>query len=396
MSQGTKKKERYTSNNSVHLLQSGERFFSALELLIREAKEEIHFQTYILADDETGQRIANALMEAARHRNVKVYLLVDAYGSQQLSTAFIRELEDSGIEFRKYGQFYSHGNLHIGRRLHRKVVVADGHVSIVGGINISNNYNDRPGFKAWLDFAVLVKGSASRRLQLICRQRWLNIRFKRFSKRILKPHLASVHHQSANTLVRVSQNDFIRRKNEVAIAYRQAIRQSMHSLLIVGGYFLPGGQVRRLLREASRRNVVVCILVPENSDVKPAIYARQYLYDWLLRNKIRIYEYLPSNVHGKMLIADSKFVSIGSYDLNNLSTYSNIELNLDIRDDSFSLKCENLINEIIKNDCKLITKEDFERQITWLHRLRNWFSYRFVKTFFVLALWFANKKERDY
>ncbi len=97
-----------------------------------------------------------------------------------------------------------------------------------------------------------------------------------------------------------------------------------------------------------------------------------------------------------MLIADSKFVSIGSYDLNNLSTYSNIELNLDIRDDSFSLKCENLINEIIKNDCKLITKEDFERQITWLHRLRNWFSYRFVKTFFVLALWFANKKERDY
>ncbi|MBP6402570.1 MAG: hypothetical protein KA492_08570, partial [Bacteroidia bacterium] len=89
MSQGTKKKERYTSNNSVHLLQSGERFFSALELLIREAKEEIHFQTYILADDETGQRIANALMEAARHRNVKVYLLVDAYGSQQLSTAFI-------------------------------------------------------------------------------------------------------------------------------------------------------------------------------------------------------------------------------------------------------------------------------------------------------------------
>ena len=96
---------------------------------------------------------------------------------------------------------------------------------------------------------------------------------------------------------------------------------------IVGGYFLPGGRTRRLLRNAVRKGVDVCVLVAEKSDVGIMVNARRYLYSWLTTNGIRVYEYKPSNVHGKVLIRDEKWTSIGSYDLNNLSTYSNIELN---------------------------------------------------------------------
>lgn len=378
------------------MLQSGDEFFTALEGMINNARQEIHLQTYILANDETGKRITDALIEASRVRKVKVYLLVDAYGSQNLPLAFISELESAGIQFRKYGRFYSNGKLHIGRRLHRKIVVADGEVAIVGGINISNNYNDLPASHAWLDFAVLVRGVICNRLNLLCRQRWLKTRFKKLSLKIRKPKLHEAAGVAAQTLVRVSQNDFLRRKNEVAITYRQTIRQSMSSIIIVGGYFLPGGQVRRLLKNAIQRGVRISILVSAKSDVKLAIYARQYLYDWLLRNHICIYEYLPSNVHGKVLVSDSKFVSIGSYDLNNLSTYSNIELNLDIHNEEFASLCRNSLESIMHKDCRLITKADYEQHITLFQRLINWFSYRFVKTFFVLSVWLANKREKDY
>lgn len=395
MSSGKSRKERYSLHNAVKLLQSGEEYFSALENLIHSAHEEIHLQTYILAQDETGQRIANALIQASSVRGVKVYLLVDAYGSQNLSGAFIQNLKQAGIQFQKYGRFYSHGRLHIGRRLHRKVVVADGKSAIVGGINISNNYNDIQGQKAWLDFAVLLHGAVCNRLHLICRQRWMNIRFKKFSGKIRKPHLSASSSHTSEMLVRVSQNDFLRRKNDTAITYRNAIRQSMSTIIIVGGYFLPGGQVRRLLKSAVRRGVKICVLVSEKSDVSLAINARRYLYDWLLRYNIAIYEYIPSNVHGKVLVADSKFVSVGSYDLNNLSTYSNIELNIDIRDEAFALKCVHTLKRIMENECRLVTKEYFEKEITLFQRLINWFSYRFVKTFFVLSVWLANRKDKD-
>ena len=89
-------------------------------------------------------------------------------------------------------------------------------------------------------------------------------------------------------------------------------------------------------------------------------------------------------------------MSIGSYDLNNLSTYSNIELNLDIHNEEFAVLCKNKLESIMQKDCRLITKADYEQHITLFQRLINWFSYRFVKTFFVLSVWLANKREKDY
>lgn len=378
------KRPNYSLTNQVRLLRSGEAFFHALEHWIDSARQEIHFQTYIFNPDTTGQRIAAALRRAAG-RGVKVYLMLDAYGSAAFSGTTEKSLTAAGVNIQRYGRIFNHGKFHIGRRLHRKIVVVDGNLAIVGGINISDQYHGTIAHPPWLDYAVMVAGTAARRLRLICRKRWLNIRFNRIRPHLRKPELPMEDLSGHSTAVRVVRNDFIRNKNEIAIGYRQAIRQAKSSITLVGGYFLPGGRVRRLLRLAVKRGVRIRLILASHSDVMLSVYARQYLYAWLLRHQIEIYEYLPANVHGKVMVCDGSWLTIGSYDLNNLSTYSNIELNLEIRDTGFAGEVTTELEEVISRHCSKVEGADLKRRNSLGYRLLCWLSYRTTKTLFGLS-----------
>lgn len=382
---------RFTYKNHVRLLRSGPEYFQTLLSLIRSARKEIHLQTYILASDPTGTSVLEALLEAAK-RKVRVYILIDAYGSQKLSSGLIRKLVQSGIRIRKYGRFYSRGRFHIGRRLHHKITVIDGYYSIVGGINISDNYNDTSLAPAWLDFAVLMEGEVSRKLQLICHKRWSGIQKRPMDKPCLPDHAMP----DEKTRISVRRNDFIRNLHEAAISYRQAIRKAQTDLLIVGGYFLPGGRTRRLIRNAIKRGVNITVLTAEKSDVTILRNARRYLYRWMIRNGIRIFSYDASNVHGKVMIMDDKWTTIGSYDLNNLSTYSNIELNVDIDDRDFSAKTKKQILDVIEKESTEITQRSLVTHDDLYSRIINWISYRIVKSLFVLSFILAGKRKHDF
>ena len=106
----------YRNGHSVRLLQSGEQFFAAYEKVIDEAVKYIHFQTYIIDDDETGRRIVKALIRAA-NRGVKVYLLLDAYGGRSFSKSLISMVEDAGILFRKFSPVFITKGFHLSLRL---------------------------------------------------------------------------------------------------------------------------------------------------------------------------------------------------------------------------------------------------------------------------------------
>jgi cardiolipin synthase len=373
-------------SQNIVLLQSGNLFFETLVKLIDEAQKEIHLQTYIFEKDETGLLISTALLKAAA-RGVNIFLLLDAYGSGKLPADFVAELRQSGIQLKFYGPIFARGSFHIGRRLHRKVIVFDGNKGIVGGINISNHYNNVNEKKPWLDFAVIIEGNVVYQLRAICIQRWQKKRFRRMPK--VEKHLPHANH------IRIRQNDWVRRMKQAYSTYRRQIKASRHSLLFVGGYFFPGGRVRHYLRKAVRRGVKIKIVLAAESDVALLRNAVEYLYQWMIRNGIRIYEYQPSNVHGKVLISDKRFVSIGSYDLNNLSNYSNIELNLDIDDAAFALSFQEQMERIIQKDCRLITKEElYKRENLW-KRFKHWFCYQIVKSLFVLAFWLSNDDD-DY
>ena len=388
-------RQPYTLHNSVEWTRSGRQYFDRLLELIDSAKHEIHIQTYIFDSDNTGNQIADGLIRAAK-RNVQVFLLVDAFGSKNLSSETIINFKKAGINFRKFGELYSNGRFHIGRRLHHKVSVFDGDISIVGGINISDNYNDTTEGKAWLDFAVIMYGNISRRLQYICRRQWGGFRFSFNARKKLLKNTVPEQSMRGYSPVRIRRNDFILNRNDIAISYRDVLRRSKKSILLVGGYFLPGGRTRRLMRSAIKRGVKIELLVAEKSDVKVVVLARQYLYAWLIRNGIHVYEYKPSNVHGKVIISDEVFTSIGSYDLNNLSTYSNIELNVDINDENFSSKLASYIKEIMLKDCNKLDGENMYKNKSLLSKFSMWFSYRFIKTFFVLSLLLAGKREKKF
>lgn len=389
-----KNKSGYTYNNAAQLLQSGNSFFDALEKLIDGAAHEIHFQTYIFAEDETGLRVSDALMRAAR-RGVRIFMLLDAYGSGNLSNAFVNKMKAEKIELRFFGRLFREGKFHIGRRLHRKVIVIDGITSVVSGINISNNYNLFPGSPPWLDFGIIVTGDVSRKLELICKQSWLKIRFATLSKKLKQQPEQSVDMVKRPVKMRVRQNDRKIGKSQVAGSYYSLIRQAQESIVIVGGYFLPGRKGRRLLKKASKRGVSIRLIVAERSDVGLMRNAMLYLYDWLLRNKIQIYEYLPANVHGKVIVADKKIMSIGSYDLNTLSTYSNIELNLDIDDQILAFHLHDQLDEIMKRDCKKITEQFFKTRRGLNKRFSRWVAYRVVKSLFILSIWLSRKDKED-
>ena len=143
----------YTAHNKVTLIHGGREYFDLLEKMIDQAKDTIHLQVYIYDEDETGKRIAKALLSAAK-RNVKVFLMADGFASKSISTSFIAELTAGGIHFRFFEPLFKNTNFYLGRRLHHKVIVVDASIAMVGGINISNHYNDMPGKLAWLDFAI--------------------------------------------------------------------------------------------------------------------------------------------------------------------------------------------------------------------------------------------------
>ena len=151
----------------VELVHSGEDYFLRLEKLVERAEKEIHLQTYIFENDETGNRIA-ACLKGAAQRKVKVYVLLDAYGSSALPDSFAEDLIRNGILLRFFSPFFSLNNFYIGRRMHHKIVVADEKIALIGGINIADKYHGSAASEPWLDYAVQLNCPAAKNLQKLC------------------------------------------------------------------------------------------------------------------------------------------------------------------------------------------------------------------------------------
>ena len=379
----------YKEGHSVKLLQSGEPFFAANIKAIDEARHYIHFQTYIIDEDGTGQRIIDALVRAARRR-VRVYLLLDAFGTKYLSDEFIGKIEDSGIMFRFFSPVFITKGFHMSLRLHHKVLLADGELAIIGGMNFADRYHGTTGKREWLDFAVIVKGPECMHINSIMRKLWNKtfISKEERSNEIVR----DVKIYEENIKLRVTENNWYRNKIEILRSYRSAFKHARHHMIIFASYFLPGRLERKLLRLASARGVDIKIVLAAESDAPMFKRATGFLYEYILRNNIKIYEYLPSNLHAKVATVDGNWCTVGSYNLNHISDYGSIEMNADILDTAFTENFEKLLLKIIKNDCRQITTEEYLKRRTWYSRLRGWFSYQMIRFLMRLMAQMTAKK----
>jgi cardiolipin synthase A/B len=379
----------YKEGHSVRLLQSGESFFAANIKAIDEARHYIHFQTYIIDEDETGQRIIDALVRAAQ-RKVRVYLLLDAFGTKYLSDEFIGKIEDSGILFRFFSPAFITNGFHMSLRLHHKVLLADGELAIIGGMNFADRYHGTNGKREWLDFAVIVQGPECMHINSIMRKLWN----KTFISREERSNeiVREVRVYEENVKLRVTENNWYRNKIEILRSYRSAFKHARHHMIIFASYFLPGRLERKLLRLASLRGVDIKIVLAAESDARMFKRATGFLYEYILRNNIRIYEYLPSNLHAKVATVDGNWCTIGSYNLNHISDYGSIEMNADILDTTFTGNFEKILLKIIKNDCRQVTTEEYLKRKNWFSQLRGWFSYQMIRFLMKLMAQMTAKK----
>jgi len=370
-----------TARERLQLIKGGKEYFELLIELIGKAEHSIYFQTYIFADDETGTEVAAAL-EAAAKRNVFVSLLVDGFASRDLSKSFITNLKDVGIEFKMFDPLLKSKYFYLGRRLHHKVVTIDSKFSLVGGINISNRYNDLPGQPAWFDWAIYEEGKISEVLARICQNRLQPMSIKR----LVRPRNTAI--KSENGSVKVNVNDWVRGKREITKSYIDMFRKAKDRIIILSAYFLPNDQFRKKLRAAVNRGVKVQVILAGTSDIKVAKYAERYMYRWLLTNGIEIFEYQKSVLHGKMAASDGEWATVGSYNINTISAFASIELNLAVNDHAFVKQVEQTLEQIMRKDCVEITSQNLNASgsITKLMQRCAYYLYRAL--FFVFTFYF--------
>ncbi len=376
-------KNIFSLQNKVTLIRGGAGYFDALLELINNATESIHIQTYIYDEDETGKQVAGALKQAVL-RKVEVRLMADGYASKEISEDFIAELKAAGIQFRFFEPLFRSRDFYFGRRMHHKITVADTKYALVGGINISNRYNDMPHAPAWLDFALYAEGEIARELCILCWKSWngypMNMGVTPCEQKALRFDFSP----GERSAVRMRRNDWVRRKNQISSTYVEILRSSKKEVTILCSYFLPSGFIRKQMVDAVKRGVKIRVITAGVSDVKVAKSAERWLYDWLLRNRIELYEYQENILHGKMAVCDSEWMTIGSYNINNISAYASIELNLDVHNPSFVSNTRNVLQQIIEEDCIPISMEEHLRTKNIFKQFGRWLSYEFIRAVFHL------------
>ncbi|MBX9807119.1 MAG: hypothetical protein K2X95_04920 [Flavobacteriaceae bacterium] len=382
-------KNNILKTENILIVHSGEDYFSRLEHIILEAQTEIHIQTYIFDYDSTGKKIIEALKIAAS-KNVKINILIDGFGSLSFPTEVINELSKIGIELRVFSPFFSVNSLYIGRRLHHKIIVSDAKTALIGGINIADKYHGTEKIAPWLDYAVEINDeNIAESLQKLCR----DIYFK--NRIIRRKEIKSVFDKEEVNSISVLQNDWLKRKNEIFKTYINKISTAEKEIVIVSSYFLPGKKLIRTLKKASQKGVKIKLILSGISDVPMARRASCHLYSKLLRFNIELYEWKKSVLHGKIAVIDNNWTTIGSFNLNNLSSFASIEMNVAIDSVSFATDYLTHLNEIIAQ-CERITPETLKLTHGLTSKFTNWVSYWVSRTIEIIITYFPHKRFRKF
>lgn len=389
MSSAKKIKTAYTFNNHAQLVKGGKEYFDQLKTLLGKAQQFIQLQVYILEDDHTGNEIKDCLIAASK-RNVQVQVLLDGYASRNLPKTFIQEIRNAGIQLRFFEPIFKSKNYYFGRRLHHKMVVVDGCFALIGGINISDRYNDFPHQPAWLDYAVMIEGEAAFELHKLC----LHFYHKKRNMETWVDKYAVLTHADSfsHTAIRIRRNDWVMNKNQISGTYMEMLRNAQRTIIMMSSYFIPNSFFRNQMSAAIKRGVVIKLILAGKSDVAIAKNAERYFYRWALRNNIQIYEYLPTVLHSKIAVCDDRIVTIGSYNINDLSALASVELNAEIEDQAFAETVIKEIDAVIKHQTIEIKKEHIAEHFSIWDQLIQWLSYIVFRSIFKLFTFYFSKK----
>jgi cardiolipin synthase len=386
-------KATWKGGNRLRLLVNGEQFFPAVFDAIRQAQREVLIETFILFEDKVGNELRDVLVEAAR-RGVEVHLLVDGFGSSDLTPEYIGALTSAGVHLRIFGprRRFLGMRLNLLRRMHRKITVVDARVAFVGGINFSADHLGDYGPEAKQDYSVEVEGPIVEDIHRFTRAavdpdrgRW----FRRRHHAVTTPAPRPVGTADAMFVTRDNHDH----PNDIERHYRIALRAARKRVLIANAYFFPGYRLLREMRRAARRGVEVHLILQGEADMAIVKTAAGLLYDHLLRGGVRVHEYCRRPLHGKVATVDDEWATIGSSNLDPLSLALNLEANLSIRDRGFNRELREALDCLIRDDCKEIKAGDVPSQGMWV-TVRSFFVFHVLRSFPQWASWLPRHAPR--
>jgi cardiolipin synthase A/B len=349
--------------NSVQQAWNGDGVYPPLWRDLRSAQHTITVQMYYSLPGKVADTMAVILKERARAK-VRVLFLIDAFGSQHLGRDYLRSLRAAGVEVAKLRQLRWYSIHDAGDRSHVRVVVVDGRVGYTGGFGLADYWlGDGHHEDQWRESNVRFEGPAVMQLQSAFSAAWAESTGELITGRLFFPNsgFEPVGPTHAGLMYTAPTTGSTPAERFIALTIAAARR----TLYITNSYFVPDTDFRKLLERAVKRGVDVRVLtVSDKTDVKTTWYAGRHYYEELLGAGVRIYEYQPTMLHSKTIVADGLFSSIGSMNFDNRSMAFNNESNLVVLDTAFGASMDSVFKDDLRYS-KEIKLDEFRRRSAW-------------------------------
>jgi len=366
-----------TDNNKVDLLINGENKFPDVLESLKKAKNHIHIEYYIFEDDEIGTAIGDVLIQKAQE-GIKVKFIYDDFGSSKMSKKFIKKLKDAGIEA---VAFYKVTFVRLANKLnyrnHRKIIVIDGEIGYIGGINVADNYiNSAKSSLFWRDSHLKISGLAVLNLQYIFLTDWnfctgQNIKFSN--------EYFNIKNKEKNygkQLVQIVSSGPDTYFPNIMYTLMQAILLSKREVKLTTPYFIPDKSFLDALSIAALSGIKIKIILPGISDSFFVNAASNSYIQELLDIGIEVYKYQKGFIHAKTMVCDNFLSFVGTANLDNRSFDLNFEVNAIVYDNKLAEEISTSFDEDLLNSEKLDKKQWEERPffIKLIEKIINLFS----------------------
>ena len=337
------------TNNEVTIFTQGKAKFDAFKADLLAARHYINIQYYIIEDDKIGNEIAG-ILKAKVEEGVKVRVLYDHVGSFHFDMSFFKRMRRWGIDVYPFMKvsFPEFAN-RINWRNHRKMVVIDGKIGYIGGMNIADRYVG--GYKkgVWRDTHLRITGDAVAAMQVSFVIDWNFMKRELLDEQVVVPEPGAISRPVAMQLVTGGPTS---KWGNMALVFQQAISLARKCVYIQTPYFLPGDALLKSLQMAALSKVDVRLMIPRNPDSHLPKYASYSYVKQCLDAGIKVYFYEPGMLHSKVVIVDDDFVTTGSTNFDFRSFEHNFEGNMLIYGNDFNTR----MKDIFKADMEECTR----------------------------------------
>ncbi|MCL3779825.1 cardiolipin synthase [Prolixibacteraceae bacterium JC049] len=313
-----------TDNNQVKLLHNGDQTFAHIIQALEQARHHIHLEYYIIEDDKIGKIIKNLLITKAI-QGVQVRVIFDDVGSWGISKRFKKELKQNGVEIRAFMPVsFPWFTSRVNYRNHRKIIVVDGQIGFLGGLNIADRYIDGiPGIGSWRDTHVQIKGDAVATIQMQFISHWY------FCSEQLLPLDEYIidNPPSQGVVTQISASGPDSDWESISQAYFTAISTANRSVFIATPYFMPTADILTAIKTAAMKGVDIRLLIPEKSDTVIPKWCTESYIEELLEAGVRVFRFKNGFYHSKLMMVDGVWSSVGTANMDFRSLETNFEIN---------------------------------------------------------------------